>query len=266
MTDSTLSGKAKSGRRGWLIKLAVAAFWLSLWQAAYWAVGQDLLVASPVQVAGRLVRWAGNWDFWRTALYSLGRILAGFGAGVAAGCMLAALCSRLPLARALFSPLLGVVKATPVSSFIILALVWIQGARVPMFISFLMVLPIVWANVSEGIAQLDPRLSQMARLFGLSRGQRLIKVYLPQIMPYLVSAMTVSMGLGWKAGIAAEVLGTPELAIGRELYYAKIYLETADLFAWTAVVVALSMLLERGMVRLIARLGRRFHWVRVTCA
>ena len=149
---------------------------------------------------------------------------------------------------------------------IILALVWIQGARVPMFISFLMVLPIVWANVSEGIAQLDPRLSQMARLFGLSRGQRLIKVYLPQIMPYLVSAMTVSMGLGWKAGIAAEVLGTPELAIGRELYYAKIYLETADLFAWTAVVVALSMLLERGMVRLIARLGRRFHWVRVTCA
>ena len=246
------------GRR-FLRGVAVFAIWMLIWQIIYMAVGQDLLVAAPGQVALRLAELAGDSGFWLSVAASLLRILAGYGAAVLVGTLLAVFTAGAPLAHAFFSPLLGVIRATPVASFIILALIWMATGMVPVFISFLMVLPVVWANVAEGVASVDGGLLEMGRVFGMGRAVRLRRIYAPSVAPYFSAAATTSMGLAWKAGVAAEVLCRPELSIGDRLHASKIYLETTDLFAWTAVVIFLSFLLERafalGMRRAAARLN-----------
>ena len=233
------------------IWLPALAFWLIVWQLAYSLISNDLLLASPLQVADRLGIMIRMSDFWLMAGISLLRILAGFVLGVAAGTVLAVLTIRIRLLWILFSPAIGAVRATPVASFIILALVWMSSARVVVFIVFLMVLPIIWANMTEGIKKTDPQLLEMARVFGLTRAQIIRLIYIPSISPFFVAAAMTSMGLGWKAGIAAEVLSTPRPSLGSELYFAKIYLETPNLIAYTLVVIFLSLVLEKLLLRVL---------------
>lgn len=260
MRTSTISPKQANrpgkARRA-VTTLVVAALWLLIWEALYRLVGADVLLASPLQVGRRLVQLVGQGEFWRITLTSLGRVLMSYALGVAVGAALAVLTFNLPWLRAFLSPMLAIVRAMPVASFIILALVWLTSRRVPVLTGFLMVLPIVWGNVETGIRAADPELLEMAAVFGMTRRQKLMGIYAPAVLPYFVTACTMSLGLCWKASIAAEVLGSPKFSIGAQLYNAKIYLETADLFAWTVVVVVLSMALEKLFAALMARVKRR---------
>ena len=135
-------------------------------------------------------------------------------------------------------------------------LLWAPSSGwVPAIVSGLMVLPVLWGNVSKGVAQTDPLLLEAARAYRFGRGKTLRLVYLPSVRPYFVSGCATGLGLAWKAGVAAEVLCQPKLAIGTQLYRAKITLETPDLFAWTAVVIVLSFVLEYALGILFRRLG-----------
>ena len=239
-------------------KLLAACFWLGIWYAAYLAVHQEILIPSPAAVLVRLGELCLQGDFWRTVGFSFLRIFCGLLAALLCGVALAALTFRFSPFYELFHPLLSVIKATPVASFIILALVWIKTPYLSTFTSFLMVLPMVWENVYTGIGQTDRQLLEMARVFRFGTGKTLLHIYFPSVLPYFLSACMTGMGLAWKAGIAAEVLGVPKLAIGTEIYQSKIYLETVDLFAWTVVVVIMSMLIEAVFQHAARRLNRRY--------
>ena len=145
----------------------------------------------------------------------------------------------------LLAPLVAVIKAVPVASFIILALVWLNSRSLSLFISALMVFPPVYLNVLEGIRRTDGQLLEMARVFRVPFSRRLRYIYLPQIMPYFRTAVSLGLGLCWKAGAAAEVIGLPAGSVGERLYTAKVYFQTPDLFAWTVTIVAVSVLFER---------------------
>ncbi|MHB8962136.1 MAG: ATP-binding cassette domain-containing protein [Saccharofermentanales bacterium] len=238
-----------------LTGLVVAAVWLLIWQLVSLYVNKELFVPGPLQVLLRLSALVATTDFWRITLSTIVRITIGFSAGTLAGVAMAVLTSRFRLADAFFRPAQQVIKATPIASFIILALVWIKGGNIPSFISFLMVLPIVWANVSKGISQTDPALLEMGRVYRFSRTQTVRQIYVHSVMPYFAASATTSMGLAWKAGIAAEVLAVPQSAIGTAIYDSKIYLETVDLFAWSLVVILFSILLEKIITVLLRRVG-----------
>ncbi|MEL7610093.1 MAG: ABC transporter permease subunit [Bacillota bacterium] len=192
--------------------------------------------------------------FWLTSGASLLRIAIGFLLALTFGIALAAFMYRFPSVNDFFRPALAVVRSTPVSSFILLTILWFQETAVPVFIVFLTVLPIIQENVLAGIRNTDPQLLEMSRVFHLSRWKTVAKIYLPSIAPYLASACTTGLGFAWKSGIAAEVLCTPQFSIGRNLYETKLYLETPDLFAWTAFVILLSILFERAFSK-IMRIG-----------
>ena len=235
--------------------LLSAAFWLAVWAlAALWA-GRELILPGPAVVLRRLAVLAGTGAFWQTAAASLGRILAGLVWGTAAGCALAGLTAAFRWADTLFSPAIRVVRATPVASFILLVLLWTARGAVPVVISGLMVLPVVWDNVSRGLRQRDPELMELARAYRFSRFKTAHLILLPAVRPHFFSAMTNAVGLAWKSGVAAEVLCLPRPAIGTQIYNTKLYLETADLFAWTMTVILLSLALE-ALVRLLFRRGK----------
>lgn len=227
-------------------------FWLGVWQLAAFLVelsvegrGNELLLPYPLSVARSLLRLGGTPAFWETAAASLGRILAGLAAGVLAGAVLAVLTCASRWCDRLLAPAIRVIRATPVASFILLVLLWTGRNSVPTVIAVLMVLPVVWANLVKGIQSTDPKLLELAKAYRFSRLKTVRLVYLPALRPYFSAALTTSMGLAWKSGAAAEVLCLPKRAIGTQIYNSKLYLEIPDLFAWTVVVVALSMILEK---------------------
>lgn len=259
MTASTISPKSL-----WH-KLLPPLFWLGVWQLSAFAIdrtmdgkGNELLLPYPATVAVTLFSLAQQGSFWLTVLSSLGRIVAGMVLGTGLGLLLAVLTCVCRLADELLSPAIRVIRATPVASFILLVLLWVARSWVPVVIAALMVLPVVWTNVSRGIRETDPQLLEMARAYRFSRAKTLVLVYLPSLQPYLLSAITTSMGLAWKSGVAAEVLCLPAIAIGTQIHNTKFYLEVPHLFAWTVVVVTLSLIMEHILTTALS--GRKARW------
>ena len=161
---------------------------------------------------------------------------------------LARLAGRFPLFEILFRPWAVMIKSIPVASFIIICLIWMSSARLSIFISFLMVLPIIYSNVLQSIHSVDRQMLEAVKVFRLSWPQTgALYLWLPQLKPYLLSACGVSLGISWKAGIAAEIIGIPAGSIGRMFYDAKVYFNTVDLFAWTVIVVVISVLFEKRL-------------------
>lgn len=240
---------AKTGRRK--IRLWAVLFWLLVWQAAALWIGEEILLVSPLAVLVRLSEQALNPVFWRTVLFSFTRIVSGFFLAMAGGTVLAVLATRFSWVRELLAPVISMAKATPLASFVILALIWIPSRNLSVFISFLMVLPILYTNVLEGITCTDKKLLEMADLFGVGVGRRIRYIYLSQVLPFFRSACSVSLGLCWKSGISAEIIGIPKGSIGESLYESKLYLDTPDLFAWTVVIILISLLFEKLFLRLV---------------
>ena len=239
------------------------AFWLGVWQlGAFWVDrkvggrGNELLLPYPATVARTLVRLGQTGEFWQTVLTSLGRILAGMGAGTLLGAVLAAAACASVWAGRLIALPVRVIRATPVASFILLILLWTDRSVVPGVIAGLMVLPVVWSNLCRGIRETDQKLLELAAAYRFSRWKRVRLIYLPSLRPYFLAAVTTAMGLAWKSGVAAEVLCIPRPAIGTQIYNSKLYLDIPDLFAWTVAVVALSLLLE-GLLRALLERDKR---------
>ena len=234
----------------------IALIYIAVWEAVSLLVGKELLLPSPLSTLSRLFVLLTQGETWLYAGLTLLRIMTGYVVGVILGVLLAVLTARSKFAEALLSPLRAVVKASPVTSFILLALLWLSSDMVPLVISVLMVVPMVWTATAEAILQTDPRLVEMGKLFGLSRWQIVKKIYVPSVLPQFLAACTTSLGFAWKSGVAAEIIALPKQSIGYMLYQSKLRIETVDLFAWTLMIVALSMLLEWLLVRSMRRIRR----------
>ena len=245
------------------LRLFAVLFWLLVWEGLSLLVAKPLLLPSPAAVLVRFAALALTARFWGTVGLTLLRILCGALAGTLLGIVLAAGTSRFRVLNALVSPLLTVIKATPVVSFIILVLLWAGRDFVPSLIVILMVLPVVWSNVSAGIAGCDRQLLECARVFRFSRRMKLRRLYLPSVLPHLLSACRSALGLAWKAGVAAEVLTVPAVSIGKMLYESKLYLETTELFAWTLAVIVCSLVIEKVLTVWMTRLAGKLSGGRI---
>lgn len=233
--------------------LAIATLWIIIWSIAARLIGKELLLPSPLSVLKRLGSLLKTSDFYITAAVSMIRVLLGIVTATLVGVLLAVLTKVSRLFDAITAPLVTVIKATPVASFIILALVWLDRSVLPIFISFLIVLPVVHTNVKTGIYEVDPKLLEMASAFKIGKLRTITKIYVPSVLPYFSSSVKSSLGLAWKSGVAAEVLAMPKMSIGKKLFESKAYLETTDLFAWTLVVILLSLIIEFVFKSLLTR-------------
>ena len=242
---------------GWGV--LVALFWLLVWQLISVLVGMDMLLPSPLQVFVALVDLIAEPDFWRALLMTVLRVTVGFVSGFALGILFAIFAFRHHWFARFTSPIIYIVKSTPVASFIILALCWMGNETVPTFICLLMAMPIVWANVLSGLRAVDRNLLEMADVFGFGFAKKLKCIYIPSILPYLTSAAETGLGLSWKAGIAAEVICRSKHSIGNDIFESKFYLEIKEMFALTAVVILLSVAFDKLLKfvsnRLTAHIG-----------
>ena len=244
-------------KRDTAFKLLSVALAVAVWQILAWVIGEELLLASPTAVVKRLFTVWREDAFFASLWFSFSRIVIGFFAACLAGVLLAALSAKFSWVKILLYPYMTAVKTVPVAALIVVAFVWFSSATLSSFICFLIVLPAIYENTRAAIEGVDGKMLEMARVFHLSPLKRLVAVYLPAIAPHFLSAVSLGAGLAFKSGIAAEIIAVPKNAsIGEMIYYAKMYLETADLYVWTLLIVLMSVLFEKALVRLLALLFR----------
>ena len=253
----------RSDKKDFSEKALGILFWLVLWHAAAMLLDKRIILVTPIAAVKRLSELCTQADFIKTVLNSFLRIGGGFFAGVIAGTALAVLSATFSWAKAIISPAISAIKAVPVASFIIFALFFLKSSALSLLISALMVTPVIYDAVSKGIENTDKRLAEAAMIFRLSPAKKARYLYFPSVMPFLTAAFRTAAGLAFKSGTAAEVIGQPDLTLGDMLYRAKIYLETADLFAWTIVIILLGKLFELLVTSLLNVIYKRSQRLKI---
>ncbi|RKM61501.1 ABC transporter permease subunit [Butyrivibrio sp. CB08] len=214
-------------------------------------IHNKILLAGPIDTVAALVSLSKTPSFWGSVWQTTGRILLGFFLGSVIGIILAYIAHEKSWVEDFLRPLVSALKSVPVASFVILLLIWFGSSNISIIICAMVVFPILYLNTLEGLKSTDVKLLEMAKVFRMPGGRRLRYIYLPQLSPFFKSAFKLAIGMSFKSGIAAEVIGQPLNTIGNGLYLSKIYLETADLFAWTIVVVLISFVCEKIITKVI---------------
>ncbi|MDR1894170.1 MAG: ABC transporter permease subunit [Spirochaetales bacterium] len=253
MIPSTFPDKFKRGS-GFVLGLLL---FLAGWKLLSLRLASPILLPPPGAALSGLGGLLGSAVFWKAAGATALRTLAGFGLSFAAALLTAFPGALIPVFGDFLRPLLILLRSTPVLSIILLAMLWFPSGQVPVFVCFLMVYPLAFANMQEGMSRLDPGLVEMAKSFQLNRRDRLRHIWLPSLLPYLLAAAQAGLGMAWKVTIAAEILCQPGLSIGRRIQYAQANLETTQALAWTLAAVVFSGLGELGLLALRKRLNRR---------
>ena len=238
----------------------VAAFWIGVWYFISLYVNREILVPSPQKTIETFISLFATEKFRTSLVKSLVRILVGFLLALVFGCVGAVLSYRFKFFEELFAPLLNLVRAVPVASFIILALVWIKTNSLPVFISFFMVLPIIWDNMLNGMRGVDIAALEAAAVDGAGKWRQIFHIVLPNLAPAFLSSAVTGLGFAWKSGIAAEVICRPPESLGNMLASAKNYLESAEVFAITATVIVLSLVFET-LLKYLYRLWAKKHGI-----
>ena len=233
--------------------LLITAAWFAIWQIAAIIVNQDLFLPSPAATFGKLWQLVGTGSFWLNVAATFYRVVLGLVISFAAGILLAFLAAQFSALEKFLRPAMAAIKSTPVMSVIMLALVWFSSSFVPVFSCILLCLPIFYSNTMTGIKSVDTELLEMASVYRVKRRRIIADITLPSVMPYIYSAISVCLGFSWKSVVAAEVLSSPKYALGFRLFSTKQHLDTTELFAWTVTIIIISLIVEKGLKRILPK-------------
>ena len=259
MKSSIIYRKLREKRGKSELRLWAVAVWIAVWALISSLLGEEVLLASPLSVLERWIELMRDADFWERAGYSAVRIGGGLISGALIGILLAIPSARFKWVRELLMPLISTIKTVPVASFVILALIWLGAEGLGLFIALLLSLLMFYTHTLSGIEAADKKLLEMAQVYRLSAFKRISTIYLPAVLPHLAAAAEVAVGLSWKSGTAAELIGVPRGSIGEKLYYAKVYLMSSDLLCWTLTVMLLSGLFGAVVKNLIKLWAKKYE-------
>ncbi|MBN1647257.1 MAG: ABC transporter permease [Spirochaetales bacterium] len=231
---------------------------LLVWKLVSLGMHSGILLPSPEAVFLVFLKKLPTRGFWVSVAVTSLRVTEGFLLSLVSGFVIGILCGKSRWFHAFSKPFISIVRVVPVLAIILLAVIWFRSDQVPVFVSFLMAFPVITGTIIEGMNSLDPKLDEMAAVYGLEKKDKLLHITIPQLFPFIVAGVRTSLGLSWKVVIAAEILSLPHSGIGTSMQYAQLTIETADVFSWTIAAVLVSALFELG-VRLILS---AFDWRR----
>ena len=244
-------------RKEILKKAGIICFWFVLWQVISYLIGNPILVAGPIEVGQTLLTQVRNQDFWLVVFLSFARITGGFLLAFVSGFLLGIIAYHVELLREILQPIMAMLKSVPIASFAVLLLIWMGSSHLTIWVSFLVVFPGIYHNTMTGMEQTNFELLEMAKVFQVSKWMQIRFLYLKSVIPYLKSGIKTVAGMSFKSGVAAEIIGTPNFSLGEKIYMAKIYLDTAGVFAWTIIVVILSNLFEKSALHFLEILDKK---------
>ncbi len=241
-----------------LSKALVIIIWIGIWQLAAVLINKPYLFASFTDSLTALVSLVSEGRFYRILLHTSLFAFTGFFLALVSGIIMGVISFICEAFRRFLDPVLSVMKSVPVASFVILILVWFGSRPLSIIISYIVVFPIIYFATISGLQSTDQQMLQMADVFRLSLKNRILYIYRLALTPYILSGCFSAISMALKSCIAAEVISASDISIGGQLYFSKIYLDTASLFAWTFVIIILSALFEKVIISILKKIGGRY--------
>ena len=223
----------------------IVLIWLVIWQVLALVVNNSILLSGPVDTVKALITLGADPSFYLSVGITVGKILLGFLIGMLLGSVLSVLSYRFTIVKDFFSPFVSVIKSIPIVSFIIIALIWAGSANVTIIVSAIISFPIFYKNILEGLLVTDPKMLELAKVYQMKTSKKIRYIFLPSVSSHIRSAVSLAIGMAFRGGITAEVVGQPLKSIGNGLYRSKINLATSEMLAWTLVAVLSAFLIEK---------------------
>ncbi|MBF4694588.1 ABC transporter permease [Fusibacter ferrireducens] len=251
MKDSTIKNRAL------YLTVLSSVILVSIWWLVSIVIGKSYILPSPWLSLKALIQVVWDKSFLFTIVMTLARVLVCVGMSVVVGFVLGFIAGQSHFIEYLLKPLLLITRTLPTIVIIVYVILWMPNALSPIFVTFLVTFPIVYANVLEGYRQTDLKLVEMAQIYKVDRRKMIQNIYVPSILPYLRSSIIAITSLGLKVVIASEVLSQTPKSIGLRFQMAKINIQTETVFAWALVTIVLSMVLDFIMKSLFKK-GRSY--------
>jgi NitT/TauT family transport system permease protein len=231
----------------------IVLIWLVIWQVAALVVNNAILLSGPIDTFKALIALGSETSFYLSIGITAGKILMGFLIGMLTGSVLSILSYKVNLVKDFLSPFVSVIKSIPIVSFIIIALIWAGSSYVTVIVSAIISFPIFYKNLLEGLLVTDPKLLELAFVYQMKPAKKLKYIYIPSVSSHVRSAVSLAIGMAFRGGITAEVVGQPLRSIGNGLYLSKINLATSDMLAWTFAAVLCAFIIEKLISYLVKR-------------
>lgn len=241
----------RSGEKNFIWrKVLIVFFWLLVWQVVAWIIGNKIILEGPIGVAVRLIEDLQTLEYYKTVAATVLRIMGGLVCGVGLAVCLGIWSRKQKIAEEFLLPLIQFFKAAPITCFVVLLLIWTGTEKLSFYIALLVAFPPVYFNLLEGLKQMDKKALEVAKVYRMPFKCSLRYIYLPEVKPYFTSALGIAVGMAFKAGIAAEIIGTPDYSMGERIYMSKIYLDTAGVFSWMITVIFVAYVCEKFTIKL----------------
>ena len=221
------------------------------------AIEDKHFMPSVRETASALIKIITSKSFLKVLFTAFFRVISGLLLGIIIGVILAAVCHKYVVINTVLSPIISIMKATPVACIIVLLWILLNDTEISVFVVVIMVLPIVWQNVYDAYNAIDKSLIEVADVFKLDRVRRLKVLVVPTVLSYLLPAIITSIGLAWKAEIAAEIMTNSN--IGELIYdFKTVSWDYAPIFSWTVIIVTFSIIFEKTAKHFLGRLANEF--------
>ena len=233
---------------GALYPLITLALIFAIWAIIAAAVDKPLIIPSVGATFKGLGLLLSSGDFYAAAALTLLRTVIGYAISLALA-LIGAVCAALftPV-RKLLSPLIAISRAVPTMSVILLCLLWMSNNILPVAVCVVIICPLLYTNILGAIDGVDRQLAEMSRVYGVPLRRQITQMYIPLVLPDILTSVRSTLSLTLKLTIAGEVMSGTAASIGQAMNMSNLYLETDVLFAWTLVAIVLSAILEALIV------------------
>lgn len=229
--------------------ICIILFWIIAWQIIAIIINNNIFFAGPVAVFIRLLDFVLSKKFWISVISSIGRVMLGFFIAFLAAYIFAFLAYEKSWIKDILYPLVTTLRSVPVAAVVVIISIIAGSKWLSLYVTFMVLFPIIYMNILEELENVDTRMLEMARMYTIGWFDKYKYIYMPDIKPGLLSAIKTGVGMGFKSGVAAEVISLADNSIGLGIYSSKIYLDTPGVLAWTIVVILISYILEKLLVK-----------------
>ena len=195
----------------------IVLIWLVIWQVLSLVVNNSVLLSGPVDTVRALIELGSSTSFYISVGITVGKVILGFLTGMILGSALSVLSYKVRIVREFLSPFVSVIKSIPIVSFIIIALIWAGSSNVTIIVSSVISFPIFYKNLLEGLQVIDPKMIELAKVYQMKTCKKIRYIYLPSLSSQIKSAVSLAIGMAFRGGITAEVVGQPLRSIGNGL-------------------------------------------------
>lgn len=230
-----------------------------IWLLGAVIVNEPIILPTPFTTITSIISLLGTKVFWGNLLGTLGRSLVAFFVSFILGLGFAIAVKFSNISKSIIKIIISIIRAMPTIAVILLLLLWTNSKVASVVVTMLVVLPTMFSSMQEALNKIDKDIIDMMKIYNISKKDMFLKYVLPIIMPSTIRSIGTGLALNIKLIVAAEVIAGTAKSIGNMMAEAKIYFETAELFAMVVLMIILSVTIELVFTKIASKVGGKYE-------